>query len=143
MSHISHEKTCLTPYANNISADQPARLRSRIGAFVIRCIDSTMVVPVLVDLRFYVQIKSKQKLESKILQVDGEEKIHHKYSDSKIIYVRSPAGGKISWYFHRSYGLTAGDADPPFFEKIYFFAISGTFGSFWDVADHYNYMRFY
>ena len=40
--------------------------------------------------------------------------------------------------------LTAGDADPPFFKKInFFFVISGTFGSFWDVADHYNYMRFY
>ena len=84
MSHISHEKTCLTPYANNKSADQPARLRNRIGAFVVRCIDSVMVVPVLVDLRFYVQIKSKQNLESKILQVDGEEKIHNKYSDSKM-----------------------------------------------------------
>ena len=64
-----------------------------------------------------------------------------------IIHVRSPAGAKISWYFHRSYGLMAGDADPPFFVVVFFFnrffVISGTFGSFWDLADHYNYMRFY
>ena len=54
------------------------------------------------------------------------------------IYVRSPAGGKISWYFRRSYGLTAGDADP-----LFFFLNFDTLSSFWDVADHYNYMRFY
>ena len=26
---------------------------------------------------------------------------------------------------------------------MFFFVISGTFGSFWDIADHYNYMRFF
>ena len=33
------------------------------------------------------------------------------------IHARSPAGGKILWYFHRSYGLMAWDADLTAFEK--------------------------
>ena len=37
-----------------------------------------MVVPVFVDLRFYIPIKSKQNLENNILQVDEEEKLPHK-----------------------------------------------------------------
>ena len=37
-----HEKTCLTSYANNKGADQPARPRSLISAFVVRCLDSVM-----------------------------------------------------------------------------------------------------
>ena len=37
-----HEKTCLTSYANNKGADQPAHPRSLISAFVVRCLDSVM-----------------------------------------------------------------------------------------------------
>ena len=37
-----HEKTCLTSYANNKGADQPAHPRSLICAFVVRCLDSVM-----------------------------------------------------------------------------------------------------
>ena len=47
---------------------------------------------------------------------------------------RSLAGGKITWYFRRSYGLRAGDADLTVFEKIIFFFISVTFCSFWEFA---------
>ena len=35
-----HGKTCLMPYANNKSADQPAHSRSLISTFVVRCLDS-------------------------------------------------------------------------------------------------------
>ena len=35
-----HAETCLMPYANNKGADQPARPRSLIGTFVVRCLDS-------------------------------------------------------------------------------------------------------
>ena len=35
-----HEKMCLTSYANNKGADQPAHPRSLISAFVVRCKDS-------------------------------------------------------------------------------------------------------
>ena len=34
-----------------------------------------MGVPVFVDLRFYIQVKSKQNIENKSLLVDGEEKL--------------------------------------------------------------------
>ena len=37
-----HEKMCLMSYANNKGADQPARPRSLISAFVVRCLDSVM-----------------------------------------------------------------------------------------------------
>ena len=56
-------------------------------------------------------------------------------TSNKDIHARSPAEGKISWYFRQSYGLMMGDADLTIFEKKKtFFLISGTFGSFWDVA---------
>ena len=46
--HISnkpgHEKTCLMSYANNKGADQPARPRSLISAFVVRCLDSIIAL---------------------------------------------------------------------------------------------------
>ena len=35
-----HEKVCLMSYANNKGADQPARMRSLISAFVVCCLDS-------------------------------------------------------------------------------------------------------
>ena len=35
----SHEKMCLTSYANNKDADQPAHPRSLISAFVVHCLD--------------------------------------------------------------------------------------------------------
>ena len=38
--------------------------------------------------------------------------------------------------------LRWGDADPVLFFLNCFFVISGTFDSFWDIADHYNYMHF-
>ena len=37
-----HEKPCLTLYANNKGADQPAHPRSLISAFVVCCLDSVM-----------------------------------------------------------------------------------------------------
>ena len=35
-----HEKMCLMLYAINKDADQPARMRSLISAFVVHCLDS-------------------------------------------------------------------------------------------------------
>ena len=35
-----YEKTCLMPYANNKSADQPAHPRSLISTFIVRCLHS-------------------------------------------------------------------------------------------------------
>ena len=40
-----HEKTCFMPYANNKGADQPARMRSLIRAFVVCCLYS--IIPIL------------------------------------------------------------------------------------------------
>ena len=40
-----HEKMCLTPYANNKGADQPAHPCSLISAFVVRFLDS--IIPIL------------------------------------------------------------------------------------------------
>ena len=40
----SHAKMCLMPYANNKGADQPARPRSLISTFVVRCLDSMICV---------------------------------------------------------------------------------------------------
>ena len=37
---LSHEKTCLIPYANKKGADQPALPRNLISAFVVHCLDS-------------------------------------------------------------------------------------------------------
>ena len=36
-------------YANNISADQPVHLRSRIGAFAVHCLDS--IIPMIDKLK--------------------------------------------------------------------------------------------
>ena len=62
--------------------------------------------------------------------------LNSKFNEYLISYMPDPPlGKKISWYFHRSYGLTAGDADFTVFEnEKHFFLISGTFGSFWDVV---------
>ena len=38
------EKTCLMPYANNKSADQPAHQHSLIGPFAVHCLDSIMSI---------------------------------------------------------------------------------------------------
>ena len=38
-----HEKTCLMPYANNKSADQPVHPRSLISIFVVHCLDSKIL----------------------------------------------------------------------------------------------------
>ena len=35
-------RKCVMSYANNKGADQPLHLRSLIGAFVVRCVDSVM-----------------------------------------------------------------------------------------------------
>ena len=40
-----HEKTCLTPYANNKGADQPAHPCSLISTSAVRCPDS--IIPIL------------------------------------------------------------------------------------------------
>ena len=39
-----HEKMCLTSYANNKGADQPAHPRSLISASVVRCLDSIISI---------------------------------------------------------------------------------------------------
>ena len=39
-----HEEMCLMPYANNKGADQPARPRSLISTFIVRCLDSTICI---------------------------------------------------------------------------------------------------
>ena len=44
LNETRHEKTCLMPYANNKGTDQPAHLRSLISAFVLRCLDSIILV---------------------------------------------------------------------------------------------------
>ena len=35
------------PYANNKGADQPVHPRSLIGAFIVRCLDSTSIISLL------------------------------------------------------------------------------------------------
>ena len=40
-----HEKMCLMSYAYNKCADHPAHPRSLISAFVVRCLDSIINVP--------------------------------------------------------------------------------------------------
>ena len=49
------------------------------------------------------------------------------------IHARSPTGGKISWYFYRSYGLTVGDADLTDFEKTNFFSFLVHLVHFWYI----------
>ena len=39
-----HAKTCLTPYANNKGADQPAHQRSLISTFIFRCLGSMICI---------------------------------------------------------------------------------------------------
>ena len=39
-----HAKTCLMPYANNKGADQLAHPRSLISAFIVRCLDSIIIL---------------------------------------------------------------------------------------------------
>ena len=41
---------CLTPYANNKGADQPAHLRSLISAFVVRCLDSIISLDSIAEI---------------------------------------------------------------------------------------------
>ena len=38
------------PYANNKGADQPARMRSLISAFVVRCLDSIISLVSISDI---------------------------------------------------------------------------------------------
>ena len=40
LSGPGYAKICLTPYANNKGADQPAHPRSLISTFVVRCLDN-------------------------------------------------------------------------------------------------------
>ena len=42
-----HKKICLMPFANNKGADKPARMRSLIKTFVVRCLDRLSVIPIL------------------------------------------------------------------------------------------------
>ena len=73
-------------------------------------------------LKYYDIIKSISADELKKFKLRK-----HQYKEMIMnIHVRSSAGGEISWYFRRSYGLTARDADPPFFLKNRFF-----FCNFW------------
>ena len=45
-----HAKICLMSYANNKGAYQPAHLRSLIGTFVVRCLDSTRPLVVIFEI---------------------------------------------------------------------------------------------
>ena len=42
-----HEKTCLTPDANNTGADQPVHPRCLLSAFVVHYVDSIISVVVI------------------------------------------------------------------------------------------------
>ena len=41
-----HAKMCLTTYANNKGADQPAHPRSLISTFFVRCLDSICILAI-------------------------------------------------------------------------------------------------
>ena len=45
-----HEKMCLTSYANNKGADQPAHRRSLISTFVVRCLDSIISIDSIAEI---------------------------------------------------------------------------------------------
>ena len=45
-----HVKMCLTSYANNKGADQPANPHSLISAFVVRCIDSIISLDSIAEI---------------------------------------------------------------------------------------------
>ena len=45
-----HEKMCLMSYENNKGADQPARPRSLISAFVVRCLDSIISLDSIAEI---------------------------------------------------------------------------------------------
>ena len=45
-----HEKMCLTSYANNKGADQPAHPRSLISAFVVCCLDSIISLDSIAEI---------------------------------------------------------------------------------------------
>ena len=45
-----HEKMCLMSYANNKGADRPARMRSLISAFVVRCLDSIISLDSIAEI---------------------------------------------------------------------------------------------
>ena len=45
-----HEKMCLIPYANNKGADQTARMRSLISAFVVRYLDSIISLDSIAEI---------------------------------------------------------------------------------------------
>ena len=44
LSEAGHAKKCLMSYANNKAADHPARPRSLISTFVVRCLDSMICI---------------------------------------------------------------------------------------------------
>ena len=62
VEHVSfgpqREKTCLKGFANNIDADQPARPRSLISAFVIRFLESTTSKLTKSDISIFFQLVS-------------------------------------------------------------------------------------
>ena len=45
-----YEKMCLMSYANNKGADQPARPRSLISAFVFRCLESIISLDSIAEI---------------------------------------------------------------------------------------------
>ena len=49
-SELGHEKMCLTLYANNKCADQPALPRSLISSFVVHCLDSIISIDSIVEI---------------------------------------------------------------------------------------------
>ena len=50
ISETGHKKMCLTSYANNKGADQPAHPRSLISSFVIRCLDSIISIDSIAEI---------------------------------------------------------------------------------------------
>ena len=45
-----HEKMCLTSYANNKGADQPAHPRSLISVFIVRCLGSIISLDAISEI---------------------------------------------------------------------------------------------
>ena len=55
-----HAETCLTSYANNNCADQPAHSRSLISTFVVCCLDSTTLVAIFETSRLQLPSVAEQ-----------------------------------------------------------------------------------
>ena len=45
-----HAKMCFMPYANNKGADQPVHPHSLISTFVVRCLDSVILLLAIAEI---------------------------------------------------------------------------------------------